>query len=171
MHDIADLPLPFPDARFDEIVCKDILEHVEYADVLREAVGQVPPRAPEGVRQRLDAHPPAARPQQRPGPSDVGGRRVGRPGEAAQQHLVEGGAAPVHPHRAGLGLVEDGAHVAERELRVAPRRLVRRQLLEREAGAGEGVRPVLRFVEKPDADTARGYLDSGDYYWNSGMFL
>ena len=40
-----------------------------------------------------------------------------------------------------------------------------------QAGAGEGVRPVLRFVEKPDADTARGYLDSGDYYWNSGMFL
>src|SRR5690554_4616768 len=40
-----------------------------------------------------------------------------------------------------------------------------------QSGAGEGVRPVLRFVEKPDADTARGYLESGDYYWNSGMFL
>jgi SAM-dependent methyltransferase len=36
VHDIAELPLPFPDGRFDEIVCKDILEHVEYADVLRE---------------------------------------------------------------------------------------------------------------------------------------
>ena len=40
-----------------------------------------------------------------------------------------------------------------------------------QAGAGEGVRPVLRFVEKPDAGTARAYLGSGDYYWNSGMFL
>jgi len=40
-----------------------------------------------------------------------------------------------------------------------------------QAGPGEGVRPVLRFVEKPDVETARGYLDSGDYYWNSGMFL
>lgn len=40
-----------------------------------------------------------------------------------------------------------------------------------QAGAGEGVRPVLRFVEKPDAGTARAYLESGDYYWNSGMFL
>ena len=30
---------------------------------------------------------------------------------------------------------------------------------------------VLRFVEKPDAATAQGYLDSGGYYWNSGMFL
>ncbi|MAT93366.1 MAG: mannose-1-phosphate guanylyltransferase/mannose-6-phosphate isomerase [Halioglobus sp.] len=28
-----------------------------------------------------------------------------------------------------------------------------------------------RFVEKPDAPTARSYLESGDYLWNSGMFL
>ena len=39
------------------------------------------------------------------------------------------------------------------------------------AEAGEGVRKVLRFVEKPDAATAQGYLDAGGYYWNSGMFL
>lgn len=29
---------------------------------------------------------------------------------------------------------------------------------------------VLRFVEKPDAATAQSYLESGRYYWNSGMF-
>ncbi|MDH5824014.1 mannose-1-phosphate guanylyltransferase/mannose-6-phosphate isomerase [Luteimonas sp. RD2P54] len=40
-----------------------------------------------------------------------------------------------------------------------------------QAAPGAGVRAVLRFVEKPDAATARGYVDSGDYYWNSGMFL
>jgi mannose-1-phosphate guanylyltransferase/mannose-6-phosphate isomerase len=40
-----------------------------------------------------------------------------------------------------------------------------------EAAPGEGIRKVLRFVEKPDADTARRYLDHGGYYWNSGMFL
>jgi mannose-1-phosphate guanylyltransferase/mannose-6-phosphate isomerase len=28
-----------------------------------------------------------------------------------------------------------------------------------------------RFVEKPDVDTARDYLASGGYLWNSGMFL
>ncbi|MEF8701121.1 MAG: mannose-1-phosphate guanylyltransferase/mannose-6-phosphate isomerase [Candidatus Accumulibacter sp. UW26] len=28
-----------------------------------------------------------------------------------------------------------------------------------------------RFVEKPDPETAQTYLDSGEYYWNSGMFL
>lgn len=40
-----------------------------------------------------------------------------------------------------------------------------------QADPGEGVRKVLRFVEKPDAATAQGYLDDGGYYWNSGMFL
>lgn len=30
---------------------------------------------------------------------------------------------------------------------------------------------VDAFVEKPDAKTAQQYLDSGEYYWNSGMFL
>ncbi len=37
-------------------------------------------------------------------------------------------------------------------------------------GSG-AVRPVRRFVEKPDVETARGYLESGDFFWNSGMFL
>ena len=40
-----------------------------------------------------------------------------------------------------------------------------------QAASGEGVRKVLRFVEKPDAATAQGYLASGDFFWNSGMFL
>lgn len=31
--------------------------------------------------------------------------------------------------------------------------------------------PVLQFVEKPDQATAESYLASGDYFWNSGMFL
>ncbi len=30
---------------------------------------------------------------------------------------------------------------------------------------------VQQFVEKPDLATAEGYLKSGDYYWNSGMFM
>ncbi len=40
-----------------------------------------------------------------------------------------------------------------------------------EADGSDGVRKVLRFVEKPDAATAQRYLDEGGYYWNSGMFL
>lgn len=30
---------------------------------------------------------------------------------------------------------------------------------------------VSRFVEKPNKETAEGYIDSGEYYWNSGMFM
>lgn len=30
---------------------------------------------------------------------------------------------------------------------------------------------VREFKEKPDAATAAGYLESGEYYWNSGMFV
>ncbi|MGL5398115.1 MAG: mannose-1-phosphate guanylyltransferase/mannose-6-phosphate isomerase, partial [Shewanella sp.] len=30
---------------------------------------------------------------------------------------------------------------------------------------------VSQFVEKPDSATAKDYLASGEYYWNSGMFL
>lgn len=32
-------------------------------------------------------------------------------------------------------------------------------------------RAVLDFVEKPDAERARGYVESGDYRWNGGMFV
>jgi mannose-1-phosphate guanylyltransferase/mannose-6-phosphate isomerase len=39
------------------------------------------------------------------------------------------------------------------------------------AAPGDGVRSVERFVEKPDAATARAYVESGEYFWNSGMFL
>jgi mannose-1-phosphate guanylyltransferase len=40
--------------------------------------------------------------------------------------------------------------------------------------AGErspGVLGVSRFVEKPDLATAEGYVQSGKYFWNSGMFF
>jgi mannose-1-phosphate guanylyltransferase / mannose-6-phosphate isomerase len=36
---------------------------------------------------------------------------------------------------------------------------------------GGGWYAVERFVEKPDSRTAQHYVDSGRYYWNSGMFL
>lgn len=49
---------------------------------------------------------------------------------------------------------------------------------ERLKGKGEGSKvsgereffPVEKFVEKPDAATAKQYLEEGNYYWNSGMF-
>ena len=39
------------------------------------------------------------------------------------------------------------------------------------AQGSDNIRPVERFVEKPDLVTAQGYVASGDYFWNSGMFL
>jgi mannose-1-phosphate guanylyltransferase/mannose-6-phosphate isomerase len=43
--------------------------------------------------------------------------------------------------------------------------------IEAEHAGSEGVSKVRRFVEKPESATAQRYLDSGGYYWNSGMFL
>lgn len=41
-----------------------------------------------------------------------------------------------------------------------------------EAGAayGKGMYQVVRFKEKPNVETASQFLDSGNFYWNSGMF-
>ncbi len=39
------------------------------------------------------------------------------------------------------------------------------------AANGDEIRPVERFVEKPDLSTAQAYVASGEYFWNSGMFL
>jgi mannose-1-phosphate guanylyltransferase len=45
--------------------------------------------------------------------------------------------------------------------------------LGREAGRLEGhpIRCVKKFTEKPSLKTARAYLASGEYLWNSGMFV
>ena len=39
------------------------------------------------------------------------------------------------------------------------------------SSVGENGFAVAEFVEKPNAETAQEYLDSGSYYWNSGMFM
>jgi mannose-1-phosphate guanylyltransferase/mannose-6-phosphate isomerase len=43
-----------------------------------------------------------------------------------------------------------------------------------QSGAGAGAPQcykVDRFVEKPNRETAQGFVAAGNYYWNSGMFL
>ncbi|MEZ5276256.1 MAG: sugar phosphate nucleotidyltransferase [Opitutaceae bacterium] len=37
--------------------------------------------------------------------------------------------------------------------------------------AEQSVYRVRRFVEKPDLETAKAYLASGDYFWNGGIFV
>lgn len=39
------------------------------------------------------------------------------------------------------------------------------------AWRGDGLCEVAEFKEKPDAETAAAYVKSGEYLWNSGMFL
>lgn len=60
--------------------------------------------------------------------------------------LVTFGIVPTHPET-GYGYIKKG-----------------------EAVSGGGY-AVSCFVEKPDLSTARAYLESGDYFWNSGMFM
>ena len=38
-------------------------------------------------------------------------------------------------------------------------------------GARTGARVIARFVEKPNLQTAKTYLDDGSYLWNSGIFM
>jgi len=39
-----------------------------------------------------------------------------------------------------------------------------------DGATGDGI-PVDKFVEKPDIETAKKYVSSGNYFWNSGIFL
>ncbi len=74
---------------------------------------------------------------------------VGRAAVAARAgHLVSLGIRPERPET-GYGYIAAGA-----PLDGAP-----------------GAFRVSRFVEKPDAETAERYLASGEYFWNSGIFL
>jgi len=64
---------------------------------------------------------------------------------ASEGRLVTFGIQPTHPET-GYGYIEGGEELSD------------------------GVRRVLRFAEKPDRETARKYLESGNFYWNSGIF-
>ncbi|WP_395375375.1 mannose-1-phosphate guanylyltransferase/mannose-6-phosphate isomerase [Marinicella sp. W31] len=64
---------------------------------------------------------------------------------AAQDYLTTFGIHPTQPET-GYGYIKAGAEL------------------------GTGVRSIEEFVEKPDLETAKAYLKSGEYSWNSGMF-
>jgi len=66
--------------------------------------------------------------------------------EAHDDALVTFGIRPTWPHT-GLGYIHRGEQLSE------------------------GVYRVRGFREKPNHSTARRYTESGEYYWNSGMFV
>ncbi len=98
-------------------------------------------------------------------------------------HVVRDAAAFHAAVRAAMPAAEAGALVTFGIVPTAPETgfgYIQAEAGQADARAGEAGRPdagatavrkVLRFVEKPDAATARQYLDAGGYYWNSGMFL
>jgi len=61
--------------------------------------------------------------------------------------LVTFGVHPISPET-GFGYIQTGEALAE-----------------------SGALQLIRFVEKPDQTTAQAYLQSGNYFWNSGMFM
>jgi mannose-1-phosphate guanylyltransferase len=68
--------------------------------------------------------------------------------EAGEELLVTFGVVPTSPHT-GYGYLHRGAAIA---------------------GHPE-VSEVMQFKEKPDRATAEQYVASGEYWWNSGMFV
>ncbi len=69
--------------------------------------------------------------------------------EAAEQnHLVTFGVHPTHPET-GYGYIKTRQNPENPQESYA----------------------VEQFVEKPNLETAQGYLKAGCYYWNSGMFV
>ena len=98
--------------------------------------------------------------------------------EAARQGVV---AVLPADHRVGdpaafRAALERAARVVEREDRVLTLGVVPHRpetgygYLELEA-AGDGVRQVRRFVEKPSAENAARFVESGHYLWNAGIFV
>jgi mannose-1-phosphate guanylyltransferase/mannose-6-phosphate isomerase len=67
---------------------------------------------------------------------------------AASGHLVTFGIVG-HEPETGYGYIERGEPMPD----------------------SAGCYRVARFVEKPDAERAREFIDSGRFYWNSGMFV
>lgn len=67
--------------------------------------------------------------------------------QAQQGRLVTFGVVPLRPET-GYGYIRAGASIAVNQ-----------------------VYQVEKFVEKPALETAKSYLASGKYYWNSGMFM
>ncbi|MGP4951610.1 mannose-1-phosphate guanylyltransferase/mannose-6-phosphate isomerase [Psychrobacter sp. T6-1] len=65
---------------------------------------------------------------------------------ALRNKLVTFGVVPTHPET-GYGYIKIGARLS--------------------TNGSE----VISFVEKPDMTTAQTYLDSKEYYWNSGIFM
>ena len=74
----------------------------------------------------------------------------GSPGRRKENALVTIGIQPTSPHT-GFGYMEGGASIGQ--------------------VAGYALLRVKSFREKPDRKQAQAFLQSGNFFWNSGMFV
>ncbi|PUE23534.1 mannose-1-phosphate guanylyltransferase/mannose-6-phosphate isomerase [Limnohabitans sp. MMS-10A-160] len=72
--------------------------------------------------------------------------------DASQGHIVILGVTPDKPET-GYGYIQSARHSEERS----------EQTIQSQK--------VLKFVEKPNLETAQKYLSEGNYFWNAGMFV
>jgi mannose-1-phosphate guanylyltransferase len=76
--------------------------------------------------------------------------------DEAPATIVTFGVKPTYPAES-FGYIQRGASI---------------KLASSQSGSGGSpTYSVKQFKEKPDAATAQKYLDSGEYYWNSGVFV
>jgi mannose-1-phosphate guanylyltransferase/mannose-6-phosphate isomerase len=89
-------------------------------------------------------------------------------------HVMEHDASLARSFAVGYQAALDGAMVTFGVVPTAP--LTGYGYIRAEAGPANDAaldpkaQRVVSFVEKPDAERARGFLASGDYFWNSGIF-
>lgn len=76
--------------------------------------------------------------------------------QANQDYLVTFGIVPQSPET-GYGYIRRGQEIG--------------CIQKEDDNAAVSIYSIEQFVEKPDLATARNYVDSGEYFWNSGMFL
>ncbi len=79
--------------------------------------------------------------------------------DALQKAIADAGKLAAQDYVVTFGIVPDRAETGYGYIRRG------------DAITNSAAYKIDRFVEKPDAQTAQKYVASGDYYWNSGMFM
>ena len=87
----------------------------------------------------------------------------------AADHLIQDTAAFHHSIAQALPLAEAGKLVTFGIVPTQPE--TGYGYVERGQALNGGGFTVRQFVEKPDLATAKSYIEQGDYFWNSGMFM
>ena len=85
--------------------------------------------------------------------------------DAAPRRIVTFGIRPTYPAET-FGYIERGEPIVA----VSGRALAPGERPDTSSAAAPAF-AVTRFKEKPKSDVAQGYVDSGRYYWNSGIFI